>query len=1486
MALALGGAVVAAVLLLQGPRLGALVTKTVAGLGLPGKIQVGAIRWPARALWDVITDAPTPFVLEDVTIDDPDGTRVLSVSRLDARLPLRSALGGKVRLSDVVIGPGSHWRFGDTKDGTAIGFLAALVPPAPPPGKAPTSRPSPEASPPTDAGLVLEIVNARLEGLTAEFDFPGAWGLRLEDVHGDASLTIDGSFVGWDAQRLHARKGGYLRILENETLPFDDVKVARVATTRAWPNDIFLEVEAGRTGRSVLSGKGYFTHIYDDAPPGIDLRAAFDKAGDALSAVVKGHAIEGLSVSGPEATVKLALTEPFTRIAIAGEVAGLNVGYRGARAENLGLSLRFSAGEPLSVKVEDLHFKVPEGGRVNLDAAVVGNKATADLRLSHVTNDALVPPALAAEVGARVNGRVKAAFDLARSEGRVHLQNLSIQRHQAAGLPRSATLDGVVLASPERIETQDLRIAVPGASAELRGRVQLAKKLLGVTVSAVARDLPEALAFLNPPPQLPRSAELELRLDGSFDNPRIAGHATAQGVALNETTAVPNLKAKFRLEDGVARVDALEGGLFGGHVALSGEARLFQGSLENLLKAPVLDVKVQGRRLDLGTLLASPELAGQFSFEGWAKGPADALTGSLKLPPDTTLEILGQTWRIRGFEVMARPRELVLRSTRLEREVGGAVVLEGRLSLDKGQAMAWSVHVIGFPLANLPGVQSAPALEGKVDAKLEIKGSPAAPQVAGVVDLTRGVLDGRALGDAHLTLAPRPGGGTRVSGRLFDRFDLQAEVALARAGPHVTAQLAFQDLLVHELAPEVAERVGFNARVSGQVDIALLPGRPLALDARLDQLQMVSRPRNDLLGGGSPLEVRNDGPVVARVRGDRIELAPTRLETTGGVLELSGRLEGERLDQVVVRGQLDLALLAPALQPYVQRSEGNITLALRATGALNRPEVQGSVTVALPVEIRLPTLDLPVRVPQGRVTMGRRDIELHKLVVEVGDSHLLLQGRASFDERYQVTRYGIGADGTLDAKILPLLAPKAITEAEGQLKLRGRIGGTPTEPDFDAKVETNGVSLRMRDLGRLIRVESAELSVNPREARIDKLRATIDDQGVITIGGAGAEPGRLVFQQLFPEPVVKYARLPVRGERLAYRSPGVFALDDIGFDLELEGDLRQQLTLRGDVRVVTGRFSQDVAIRDLAISSRLRGEAYGRQAPNPLLDDMRLDLRVRTIGDTFLIQNNVAPEIYAVVDLHVGGTAGDPRLDGAILPTDGRFKVPGTGTRGYFDLVPVANSIVFVGTKTLGENTPELNLEAESLVTDSDGNEHNVRMRIRGPVSQAEITFSTTDTGLNQNETLLLLLSGRSSTSSVRFGTSSPNLGRNLDTGFQMAGNVTRDLVDNLLQPYISDTLSLLTGDKLQLRPTIGPDGVEVRVFGRAGRYLRLQLNYLQGFQGQRQARGEGRVWLADFVSFRTFAEYLVLPQQGITETNRSLNMEVFVEWPVRFDLP
>jgi hypothetical protein len=86
-----------------------------------------------------------------------------------------------------------------------------------------------------------------------------------------------------------AEGGGWLRILDDNVLPFDRVVINRIATTPDWSDDIFLDLGEADTGRSQLTGKGFFTGIYGaTSVPGIKLHVAFSEAGDALSAVVAG----------------------------------------------------------------------------------------------------------------------------------------------------------------------------------------------------------------------------------------------------------------------------------------------------------------------------------------------------------------------------------------------------------------------------------------------------------------------------------------------------------------------------------------------------------------------------------------------------------------------------------------------------------------------------------------------------------------------------------------------------------------------------------------------------------------------------------------------------------------------------------------------------------------------------------------------------------------------------------------------------------------------------------------------------------------------------------------------------------------------------------------------------------------------------------------------------------------------------------------------
>src|SRR5262245_40745322 len=94
-------ALAAATIVLQGERLGALAGKFIPPM--KGKIEVRAVRWSPRAFPGLLTDRPTPISVDGLKITDPEGTTVLDVPHLDVKVPLRSLIGGDVRLMDLVV---------------------------------------------------------------------------------------------------------------------------------------------------------------------------------------------------------------------------------------------------------------------------------------------------------------------------------------------------------------------------------------------------------------------------------------------------------------------------------------------------------------------------------------------------------------------------------------------------------------------------------------------------------------------------------------------------------------------------------------------------------------------------------------------------------------------------------------------------------------------------------------------------------------------------------------------------------------------------------------------------------------------------------------------------------------------------------------------------------------------------------------------------------------------------------------------------------------------------------------------------------------------------------------------------------------------------------------------------------------------------------------------------------------------------------------
>jgi hypothetical protein len=1481
-------AVLAASAILQGPRLGRLIEGALPAFA--GKLHIGGVTWHLRALGDLITDEPTPIAVDDLRITDPEGTVVLDVPHLDARVRLRTLLKGSFAIETLRV-PQALWRFSQLKRGDGIGFLAALAP-----------RPDPKAPPkappdPNQPGSSFAINDAEMGDLTALFDFPGVWGLELRHAHGHVSLlqsTVDPHHpvFGFDGTSVVAEGGGSLRILGDNVLPLDRIVINRIATTPDRPDDIQLDLAEADTGRSRMSGRGAFTGIYGvngaASVPGIDLGIAFDHAGDALTAVAAGKGLGDLKVGGDAARITAQLTQPFEKIKVAAQIAGLDIRYGDYRAEDLRLTLGFDGGAG-RVDVSQMSLGAPGGGKLALDAQLDTTRLALAAKLAFTAfhTESYLPPAARALGAGRLDGRIEAQGDLAKTKVRLTRIDLRLARSGAGGLPRELKLRGRADGSPAAAHTDGLTVSVAGAEATVHGSVDLARQRLDVGLAAAAPELGQLLKDLGLPP-LAKAARLDAHATGSIADPTASADLVVEGLGAGNRR-VRQLDARVALEHGLLRLERLQGPAFGGHLDARGTVQLAGGVDKRGRRSsqPILDLRLEARDIDLGEVAPEAGVAGRLTVSAEARGPADAPEARLEIPAGTPLRVLGDSFTLGPVSVLLDGKTADIKSLHLAHKGGGTADVRGRVGLTD-QALSVDLALDGFPLAAIPGVSGAD-LTGLAFARLHVGGHAGRPQVAGEMDLVGVAARGVTLGSGHLALAPAAVGrghlpGLSVHGQLFDRFDVDAEAALTPGGPTVHGRLAFRRLELHALAPELAALGDGRGIATGRVAIDLEPGQPPSVDALLTELWLsIARPVEGPNGETTVERVRVEAtrPIHVHVDGEHVVLDETHLATDGGDLRVQGRLDGRAISGAV-SGHLDLELLEPFTRSALDKLGGDLRAELSAGGTLDRPDLRGEVAIVHPVRLRPRSLDRDISVDSGRFTLSSNGrVGLDNLAVTVDGATMKLSGRATLGPGFVPENLQADVIGDVSARLLAQAIPDAISDAQGKAHLRGQLRGTLLHPDIRGRLDLEAIDFRLRDLGTEVQVESGIVEISNDGVILHNVKVLFDDQGTLVIGDSGVRAGRVQFTNLFPFKPGEFD-LPLHGERLTYRSPGVLEVDDLSFDLDLEGSLEQGFGLGGEVRLVSGRYLQAFKVQNLAISPRVDESTVrpfydGR----PLLEGLKLDLSVRTVGDGFVVQNNIAPEIHADIILHVGGTLAVPQLAGDVRPTDGRFNIP--FMRGDFDLVPNVNHVTFIATKSIAEGeTPDIDIQTTNLVTDANGIDHTVHMRISGPLREAQIDLSSED-GLDRNQTAFLLLTGRTSASTASpFGTQNATVGANLTTGADIAGQATRDTVANLVEPYIDDTFQRLTG--LNLRLTVGSDGFEGRLRKRVSRYGDLQFDYLQGFQNQSHWNGQGNLWLIDYLSLGGGIEQIRLSsEQGVPETlPLNYNFELRLDYAIR----
>jgi len=1489
-------AVLGASVVLQGPRLGAIIQRA-----LPenrGKLEIGGVGWSLRALADLITDVPTPITLDGLRIIDPEGTVVLDVPHLEARIKLRTLMAGSFSIHDLKVGK-AVWRFAAMNGGAgAIGFLAALEPKTPPPPRPPGAPREAKG-----AGSFFHIVNADLTDLNAIFDFPGAWGLELRHARAAASLiqsTVDPlhPIFGFDAGPIVAAGGGWLRIMDDNLLPFDKVVINRIATTPEHPDDIFLDLREGRTGKTVLLGKGFFTGIYGaTSVPGADLHVDFHDAADAFNQVIAGKKIEGLILSGADAHAEADLHGTFAALKISARFAGLDVAYAPYRALGLGLGLTFD-GQTMKVDVQDLHFAAPGGGQARLGARFDANqmKLAADLRLSALTTDSYLPPGLQPLGGGHLSGRLHADANLAPTGPSVAIRglDLSLDRRRAGGLPRSIRLHGDAAGSSSRVKTTGLTVEIPGATATAVGEVKLSRQVVALALSLVATDLARVLESLGLP-ALGKSAHIAARIDGAIASPHASGDATVLGLALGGDRVLPELRAKFGLDAGLARLDAASTNFFGGSLRARGKVRLYERTTRRLLQAPIVNLELGLNEVDIGAASGSALVKGHLSLDARISGPTNHLSGTVRIPGREPIVVAGEAIRLGPVEAELVGQTVTIKQFRVERVAGGVLSIAGTAGVAgtggglERTSLSLDVALDALSLTGLPMVAAAGLeLKGSVGAKLHVGGTVARPLVDGVIRLVGIGAGGANLGDGQIEIRPddaaqlsgAPVGALALvtRGELFDRrFVVDARVAQEAAGfaAHVTVE--FSKLVLESLVPQLVALGDGKGLASGRVQVDIEPGHPLQADLVLSELWVSIARLSETTPGESTverLELRATRPVSARVAGTRISLDDLSLATDGGDLHAQGVLEGRQLTGDL-KGHLTLDLLQPFVHDYLDKVSGDIEVAVTAQGLVDQPVLRGSLVIHDPVHLRPKGFDTDVVLASGEISLDPRGAELRKLAIVVDGAKTELDGRLNLGAGFRPESVDAHLDGEVSARLLGYVGGEMLADAQGRARIKADVKGRLDNPVVNAWLGLGTITFRLRDTGTQVEVQSGVVEVTNDGVLLRNVRVLIDEQGKLVIGAAGIRPGRLELRRLVP---LELGRLdfPLHGEQLSYRSPGSYELDDLAFDLNLLGDLKDGFQLGGEVRIIAGRYVQDFKLSNLVLSPRVNESAVRPfYEGKPLLENLALDLTVRTVGDAFVVQNNIAPEIHIDVALHVGGTLSETTLAGDVRPTDGRFRIP--VLRGDFDLVPNVNHVTFVETKSVADgDTPDIQIEAQNSVVDAAGVEHLVDMNIHGPVREMQIDLSTAD-GLDRSQTALLLLTGRTTTASDRQTSQNPTIGANVSTGFDIAGQATRDTIANLMEPIIGDTFERWIG--AQLRLTVGPDGFEGRVVKRISRYTNFQLEALQGFQGTGRQTLQFDQWLRDYFTISLGAQRLVLPQQPGLNENPPVNASLELRW-------
>jgi translocation and assembly module TamB len=287
-------------------------------------------------------------------------------------------------------------------------------------------------------------------------------------------------------------------------------------------------------------------------------------------------------------------------------------------------------------------------------------------------------------------------------------------------------------------------------------------------------------------------------------------------------------------------------------------------------------------------------------------------------------------------------------------------------------------------------------------------------------------------------------------------------------------------------------------------------------------------------------------------------------------------------------------------------------------------------------------------------------------------------------------------------------------DSSGKIALTAAARGTLSNPLVNGSLELHSANFNYAGIPNGLNNANGTIAFQGNQATIQNLTAE-SGGGKVTISGFAILGNNDRFS----------IRAAATGVRVRVQN---------GMSISGNADLRvagilSNSTASGSVTLTQLNYAPQSDLGSLL--TRAAPDVETATVPNPLLDNMKLDVRVTT-SVAMRVQTSLAENLQTDANLRLGGTASHPSLLGRVDLDDGRLLFFGNAYTVNSGSITFANPVRI---------QPILNL---SLETQTKG--VNVVLNVTGPIDDMKLTY-TSDPPLQFQELVALLAAGSVPTS-------------------------------------------------------------------------------------------------------------------------------------------